>query len=173
MFFLSLLKSLNFLTQSLKISSFKSLAQKTTEILDKTSVTPISRHPVVLTNIYKTHLFKESLGLVADEEASLDESLAVPHEIVAEESWINTISSPSSHTISHANHISVAFLRSRVVVDLASLSWTWPWTPIKVTTGPLVHVSGDEVSIVSDLTSDDVVDVVTASWLGEPTNCSH
>ena len=45
--------------------------------------------------------------MTVSEEARLDKPLTVPHQIVAEEAGVNTVSSPPTHAISHADHVRV------------------------------------------------------------------
>ena len=45
--------------------------------------------------------------MAIDEEARLDEPLAVPHEIVAEQSRVYSVSSPAANPVSNSDNVSV------------------------------------------------------------------
>ena len=106
------------------------------------------------------------------EEASLDQSLTVPHQIVAEETGVHTVGPPATNTVGNSDNVSVAL---GLVGVLAVPTGVGGWTggDFKVRLGPFVHMTGNEVSVVSYLALDDIVDVVTAARFWKATHRSH
>ena len=60
------------------------------------------------------YLLQESSGRVADEEAGLDEALAVPHQVVGEEARVNAVIPPAPDSVRHADHVRVTLHRGDI-----------------------------------------------------------
>ena len=125
-----------------------------------------------LTQHMSTDLFQQFAGSVALEEAGLNKALTRAHQVVGEETGVNTVLSPPTDAISHPNHVGVpSHLRQGGVLSqrLRGLL-SFPRTP-------LIDVPCDKVGIVPNLPLEDVVDVVPiVAWLREPTHrsdCKH
>ena len=110
--------------------------------------------------------------MTVNEEASLDKSLTVPHQVVAEETRVNTVGPPASDTVSNTDNVRVA-LGLVSVWTVSTRAGGWAWGDFKVRLGPFVHMTGNEVSVISDLSLDDIVDVVTAARFGKAAHRSH
>ena len=120
-----------------------------------------------------TDLLEESGRVAVDEEARPDESLAVSHQIVAKQPGVHTISSPPSDPVSNPDNVSVTLGLFSVGGVSAGGHGRSGTDVIEVRLGPLVHMASNEVSVVADLTLDDVVDVVTAARFWKATYSSH
>ena len=107
--------------------------------------------------------------MAVGEEARPDEPLAVPHEIVAEQSRVHSVSSPPPHPVSHADHVRVPL---GLVPGLRVRGGAGAGADLEVGLGPFVHMASDEVSVVSDLPLDNVVDVVADARFGKAAHSS-